>query len=65
MRTTEHIVPGVICDGEKMIRQDLIVRITKSSWGSSLSISDDEKIMLQIQLDHPNILQRLREVLRK
>ena len=64
MRTTVHTVPGVIFDGEKMIRQDLMVRITKSSWGTSLSISDDEKIMLQIQMDHPNILRRLREVLK-
>lgn len=64
MRTTEHTIPGVIFDGEKMIRQNLTVRITKSSWGASLSISDDEKIMLQIQLDHPNILKRLKEVLK-
>lgn len=64
MITTEHTIPGVIFDGEKMIRQNLTVRITKSSWGISLSISDDEKIMLQIQLDHPNILKRLKEVLK-
>lgn len=69
MRTTVHTVPGVIYDGDKMIRKmirkDLLVRITKSSWGVSMSISDDEKIMLQIQLDHPSILKRLREVLKK
>ena len=64
MRTTVHTVPGVIFDGEKMFRQDLRVRITKSSWGTSLSISDDDKIMLHIKLDHPNILKRLREVLK-
>ncbi len=65
MKTTEHIVPGVIVDGENIIRRDLFVRITKSSWGILLSISYDEKIRLQIQLDHPNILQRLQEVLKK
>lgn len=64
MNTTVHTVPGVVFDGEKYIRKNLIVRITKSSWAVSMSISDDEKIMLQIQLDHPVILKRLREVLK-
>lgn len=65
MRTTVHTVPGVISDGEKMIQQDVTVRITNSAWGVTMSISDDEKIMLHIQLDHPNILKRLQEVLKK
>ena len=64
MRTTEHRVPGVVYDGTNMVKKDLIVRITKSSWATTLSISDDDKIMLHIQLDHPNILKRLKEVLR-
>lgn len=62
MRTTEQRVKGLISDGYNIKGTDITVRITSDEMGKSLSLSDDDKILLMIPLDP--VAQRLKEVLK-
>lgn len=60
--TTEHRIRGVQTDGDTIVPKDLTVRITSDRWGKTLSISNEEDVMLVVPMEP--ILDRLKEVLK-
>ena len=60
--TTEHRIRGAQSDGRTVVQKDLTVRITSDDWGKTLSISNEDDVMLMVPMEP--ILDRLREVLK-
>lgn len=61
-RMTAKMVKGMQTDGDRIIVRDIVVRITKDEHGITLSLSNEEDVMLIIPLEP--VKQRLREVLK-
>jgi hypothetical protein len=61
-RTTETLVRGMQTDGYKIRVRDIMVRITKDKLGMTLSLSNEDDVMLAIPLEP--VKERLREVLK-
>ena len=49
--TKEKIVEGLMSDGYKIKPKKITLRVTVDEFGKSLSLSDDETIMLHIGLE--------------
>lgn len=61
-RTTAKMVKGMQTDGDSFLVRDIVVRITKDEHGITLSLSNEEDVMLIIPLEP--VKERLREVLK-
>lgn len=61
-RTTTHIVPGAETDGKTIITKDIVVRITSDQMGKTISLSNEDDVMLMIPLEP--IIPRLKEILK-
>lgn len=60
--TTMHLVQGIQMDGHHVQKRPIIVRITSDEMGKSLSLSNEEDVMLMIPIEA--IESRLKEVLK-
>lgn len=61
-RTTAKMVKGMQTDGDRIFVRDIVVRITKDEHGITLSLSNEEDVMLIIPLEP--VKGRLKEVLK-
>lgn len=59
--TTEHHIQGAQTDGFTITPKELTVRITSDASGKTLSISNEEDVMMLIPMEP--ILARLKEIL--
>ena len=61
-RMTAKLVKGMQTDGDRICVRDIVVRITKDEHGITLSLSNEEDVMLIIPLEP--VKARLKEVLK-
>lgn len=59
--TSEHRIQGAQSNGYTITPKELTVRITSDASGKTMSISNEEDIMMMIPMEP--ILRRLREIL--